>query len=79
MLLLAEQNTPIFMFPLVDVFVFLFTSAKIVQAERNTKQIHLFLFTMAMAPAAVKMMTVLGRAMTSPILKTDLQLAGSRL
>ena len=43
MLLLAEQNTPIFMFPLVDVFVFLFTSAKIVQAERNTKQIHLFL------------------------------------
>ena len=53
-------------------------AVKVVQAERNTKQMNLFLFTMSMAPAAVKMLTVLGRAMTSPILKTYLQLAGSR-
>ena len=54
-------------------------AVKVAQAERNTKQIYLFLFTTAIVTAPIGLMPVLGGAILSPILKTELQLAGSRL
>ena len=52
-------------------------AVKVVQAGRNTKQIHLFLFTKAMVTAPTGLMPAQGGVIASPILKTTSSLLGA--